>query len=160
MTGSYVQWSVSAPAAGTATVGIRYANGTTTNRPMDIAVNGSVAVAGKSFNPTANWDTWATTTFTVTLAAGSNTIRATATTSNGGPNVDYLNLTTGRPGMAVAPYEYFGWGSPQSPTTVMSQTGITWFTLAFMLSDGTCNPMWDGNRPLTGGDDQSKIRCQ
>src|SRR5438046_1974641 len=89
--------------------------------------------------------------------AGTNTIRATATTSNGGPNVDYLNLTTGRPGMAVAPYEYFGWGSPQNPTTVMSQTGITWFTLAFMLSDGTCNPMWDGDRPLTGGSDQSQI---
>jgi chitinase len=159
VTGSYVQWTVSAAAAGSATVAIRYANGTTTNRPMDIRLNGTVVAAGKAFNGTGNWDTWATTSLTVTLNAGSNTIRATATTSNGGPNVDYINVTDRPSVMAVAPYEYFGWGSPQDPTTVMSQTGIRWFTLAFMLSDGTCNPLWDGNRPLTGGMDQTKINA-
>ncbi len=59
--------------------------------------------------------------------------------------------------MAVAPYEYLGWGSPQKPTSVMSATGLKWFTLAFILSDGTCNPKWDGSRPLTGGSDASAI---
>jgi hypothetical protein len=54
-------------------------------------------------------------------------------------------------------YEYFGWGSPQNPTSVMSATGIKQFTLAFMLSDGGCNPKWDGSRALTGGNDQAKI---
>ncbi|MGW7425028.1 alpha-galactosidase [Streptomyces sp. NPDC054813] len=63
------------------------------------------------------------------------------------------------PGFAVAPYEYLGWGSPQNPTSVMSATGVKWFTLAFVLSDGTCNPKWDGSRPLTGGDDQAKINA-
>jgi chitinase len=58
-----------------------------------------------------------------------------------------------------AVYEYFGWGSPQSPTSVMSATGIKQFTLAFMLSDGGCNPKWDGSRALTGGNDQSKINA-
>jgi hypothetical protein len=58
-----------------------------------------------------------------------------------------------------AVYEYFGWGSPQNPTTVMSSTGIKQFTLAFMLSDGGCNPKWDGTRALTGGNDQSKINA-
>ncbi|MFJ4206772.1 alpha-galactosidase [Streptomyces sviceus] len=61
------------------------------------------------------------------------------------------------PGMAVAPYEYLGWGNPQNPTSVMSATGVKWFTLAFILSDGGCNPKWDGSRPLTGGTDQSRI---
>jgi chitinase len=61
------------------------------------------------------------------------------------------------PGMAAAPYEYFGWGNPQDPTTVMARTGIRWFTLAFILSDGGCNPKWDGRRGLTGGVDQSNI---
>lgn len=61
------------------------------------------------------------------------------------------------PGVAVAPYEYLGWGSPQPPTTVMSATGVKWLTLAFMLSDGGCNPKWDGGRALTGGSDQSAI---
>ncbi|MGW7526166.1 alpha-galactosidase [Streptomyces sp. NPDC054783] len=61
------------------------------------------------------------------------------------------------PGMAVAPYEYLGWGDPPDPTEVMSATGAKWFTLAFVLSDGICNPKWDGTRPLTGGGDQSAI---
>ncbi|MET9612605.1 chitinase [Kitasatospora indigofera] len=56
-----------------------------------------------------------------------------------------------------APYEYLGWGSPQSPTAVMAATGVKQFTLAFMLSDGGCNPKWDGSRALTGGSDQSAI---
>jgi chitinase len=41
--------------------------------------------------------------------------------------------------------------------TVMGATGLKWFTLAFILSDGTCNPAWDGSRPLTGGNDQNQI---
>ncbi|MFI8515612.1 ricin-type beta-trefoil lectin domain protein [Streptomyces sp. NPDC085460] len=59
--------------------------------------------------------------------------------------------------MAVAPYLYNGWGSPPSPTTVMNATGVKWFTLAFVLSNGYCNPQWDGSRPLIGGVDQQTI---
>ncbi|MEU7044834.1 chitinase [Streptomyces varsoviensis] len=55
------------------------------------------------------------------------------------------------------PYLYLGWGSPPKATSVMSATGIKQFTMAFMLSDGGCNPKWDGNRALTGGVDQSTI---
>ncbi|SEG77412.1 Glycosyl hydrolases family 18 [Actinacidiphila yanglinensis] len=58
---------------------------------------------------------------------------------------------------AVAPYLYNGWGNPPDPTTIMSATGVKWFTLAFVLSNGTCNPQWDGGRPLTGGVDQTTI---
>jgi Carbohydrate binding module (family 35) len=90
--GSYVQWTVSVTQAGTTTLTFRYANGTTVNRPMDIALNGALVADEMAFNPTSNWDTWANGTLTVTLAAGSNTIRATATTANGGPNVDYLEV--------------------------------------------------------------------
>ncbi|MFG3281915.1 chitinase [Streptomyces sp. NPDC048111] len=60
--------------------------------------------------------------------------------------------------MAVAPYEYLGWGNPQKPTDVMAATGVKWFTLAFVLSDGGCNPKWDGSRALTGGSDESAIK--
>ncbi len=61
--------------------------------------------------------------------------------------------------MAVAPYLYNGWGSPPNPVTVMQQTGVKWFTLAFVLSNGYCNPQWDGGRPLTGGVDQNTINA-
>ncbi|MEU9115474.1 chitinase [Streptomyces sp. NPDC048483] len=60
--------------------------------------------------------------------------------------------------MAAAPYEYLGWGDPQKPAEVMAATGTKWFTLAFILSDGGCNPKWDGNRALTGGSDESAIK--
>jgi hypothetical protein len=92
VTGSFVQWSVPAAAAGTASLAIRYANGTTVNRPMDIRVNGAVVAAAQPFPGTGSWDTWATSTVSVPLAAGTNTVRLTATTANGGPNLDYLEL--------------------------------------------------------------------
>ncbi|MEU3184187.1 ricin-type beta-trefoil lectin domain protein [Streptomyces sp. NPDC006923] len=59
--------------------------------------------------------------------------------------------------MAVAPYLYNGWGNTPNPTTVMNATGVKWFTLAFVLSNGYCNPQWDGGRPLVGGVDQQTV---
>jgi hypothetical protein len=64
----------------------------------------------------------------------------------------------GGPGAkAVAPYFYTGWGNPPNPVTVMNATGVKWFTMAFMLNSGTCDPKWDGSRALTGGQDQTAI---
>jgi len=60
-------------------------------------------------------------------------------------------------GGAGAPYLYLGWGNPPAPGTVMSATGVRWFTMAFMLSGGGCTPAWDSNRPLQGGVDASTI---
>ncbi|MCT9930265.1 carbohydrate-binding protein [Planotetraspora sp. A-T 1434] len=91
VSGAYVQFAVSAASAGSRTLRIRYSNGTTTNRPMAIAVNGTT-VATRNYNATANWDTWAIDTLTVTLNAGSNTIRLTATTAGGCPNIDYIEV--------------------------------------------------------------------
>ncbi|MGW1001933.1 lectin [Streptomyces sp. NPDC002520] len=59
--------------------------------------------------------------------------------------------------MAVAPYLYNGWGNPPSPSTITQATGVKWFTLAFLLSNGYCNPQWDGGRALTGGVDQQTV---
>jgi glucose/arabinose dehydrogenase len=95
--GSGVTWTVTAPSAGTATIALRYANGTTTDRPMDIAVNGTVVSAARSFPGTGNWDTWATSTLTAPVNAGTNTVRATATTVNGGPNLDWLEFSVAAP---------------------------------------------------------------
>ncbi|WP_433445219.1 CBM35 domain-containing protein [Nonomuraea sp. CA-141351] len=89
--GSYVEFTVNAAAAGTATLTLRYANGTSTNRPMTIDVNGTTMT--RDFPGTGNWDTWADSAFTVSLNAGANTVRATATTANGGPNLDYLDVS-------------------------------------------------------------------
>ncbi|MER6473262.1 lectin [Streptomyces collinus] len=66
--------------------------------------------------------------------------------------------TTPSAPMAVAPYLYNGWGSPPNPATITQATGVKWFTLAFVLSNGYCNPQWDGSRPLTGGVDQQTVK--
>ncbi|HZM79306.1 MAG TPA: alginate lyase family protein [Candidatus Limnocylindrales bacterium] len=95
--GSYVQFSVAAPAAGTATLTLRYANGSTADRPMDIAVNGTTVATGVSFPVTGAWTTWATKTLTAAVNAGGNTVRATAASAGGGPNLDSLSVTVTTP---------------------------------------------------------------
>lgn len=90
--GSYVQWGINVASAGSYNLAIRYANASGVDRPMDIAVNGTVAHAGLSFSPTTAWTDWTTRVFAVNLNAGINTIRATATTAGGGPNVDQLEV--------------------------------------------------------------------
>ncbi|QMU69988.1 carbohydrate-binding protein [Streptacidiphilus sp. P02-A3a] len=89
----YVQWTVQAAAAGTYTLQFRYANGGTGNRPLAVTVNGGNAQTA-AFAPTAGWSTWGIQALTVTLAKGTNTVRATATGSNGA-NIDWLGLTQG-----------------------------------------------------------------
>jgi hypothetical protein len=89
--GASVEWAVNATAAGTAKLTFGYANGTTTNRPMDISVNGTV-VATVPFASTGTWENWQTATVNAPVNAGANTIRATATTASGGPNLDYLSV--------------------------------------------------------------------
>ncbi|MET9658120.1 glycosyl hydrolase family 8 [Streptomyces sp. NPDC006510] len=102
--GGYIEWSVDAATAGSATLDLRYANGTTTNRPLDISVNGTVAASGVAFGGTGSWDTWATKTINAQLVAGTNTVRATATTANGGPNLDYLNTGIPAAGGPAVPF--------------------------------------------------------
>jgi hypothetical protein len=57
-----------------------------------------------------------------------------------------------RPGSA-------GFGTPlPNPATVISATGIRWFTIAFVLASG-CNAVWDGEGGLTGGQHQASINA-
>ncbi|MDJ0346230.1 discoidin domain-containing protein [Streptomyces sp. H10-C2] len=91
--GAYAELTVNAPAAGNASLTLRYANGTTADRPADVAVNGVTVSAARSFPATGNWDTWADSTLNVPLTAGANTVRVTATTADGAANLDYLDVS-------------------------------------------------------------------
>jgi carbohydrate binding protein with CBM6 domain len=124
-TNAFAQFTVNAPAAGTATLGVRFANGTT-SRPTSLIVNGTTAQS-VSFDGTGAWDTWATKTVTVTVNAGSNTIRLNPTSSAGLPNVDNLSVTSdGTPPqpsgtLVVAPNGRDGaTGTVADPTTLTS----------------------------------------
>jgi len=80
----------------------------------------------------------------VTLATAAGAVLATAV------GLAPQASAAGDPVLA-SPYLY-QWAGQKSPTAAMSATGVKAFTLAFVLSDGGCNPKWDGSRSLTGSD--------
>jgi len=92
-TSGYAQFTVNASGSGTATLGIRFANGASGARPANVLVNGST-VQSPSFEGTGAWSTWVTKTLTVAVNAGSNTIRLNPTTG-GLPNIDHLDFEVG-----------------------------------------------------------------
>jgi chitinase len=57
----------------------------------------------------------------------------------------------------IEPYDYLAAGGP-SPAEVMKATGIRRFTLAFVVSDGACAPVWDNGDPLDGASEEAAIR--
>jgi hypothetical protein len=95
--GAAAQFTVSASAAGAATITIRYANGATTGRPANVLINGTVAHAAGAFDPTGAWTSWGSKTLAVSLNAGDNIIRLSPTTADGLANIDYLETDQGSP---------------------------------------------------------------
>ncbi|RKE17908.1 carbohydrate-binding protein [Streptomyces sp. TLI_171] len=124
--GAYAEFTVTAAAAGAATLQVRFANGTTAARPADLTVNGSAA-GSVSFESTGAWTGWTTKTLTVQVRSGSNTIRLNPTTSAGLPNLDYLaaDVSATDPPTANALYVAPGGtdgaaGTQSAPTTLAS----------------------------------------
>ncbi len=89
--GSYVEFPITVPTAGPYTLVIRFANGTTVSRPMTVSIDGAV-VTTLSFGGTGAWTSWQTLSTSVNLTAGTHLVRLTATTANGGPNLDSLQV--------------------------------------------------------------------
>ncbi|MFF6961659.1 glycoside hydrolase family 88 protein [Streptomyces sp. NPDC008317] len=93
--GAYVEFSVSAPAAGGFALALRHANGTGEGRAGTVSVHGTV-ISAPAFAATADWNTWAVTRIPVTLRAGTNAIRVTGATAGGLPNLDSLTVSDPR----------------------------------------------------------------
>lgn len=93
VSGGYIEWTVTVPEDGNYLLDFRYANGTDEDRVTKITVNGSDAYYNMSFNGTGAWTQWDDNSVVLKLKAGTNTIKATAVTGNGGPNMDYIELT-------------------------------------------------------------------
>jgi len=58
-----------------------------------LLIDGSTVTASISFPATGAWTTWSEVSQSVSLAAGSHTIRLNPTTGNGLANIDYLMIT-------------------------------------------------------------------
>lgn len=90
--GSNGTWNLVAQSAATANIGVRYANSGTMPRSMNISVNGTQQ-AVLAASPTGSWTSWTTELIILNLTKGPNIIQFTATTSEGGPNIDLFALT-------------------------------------------------------------------
>ena len=158
--GAYAQFTVTSAVAGMATVGIRYANGGSTNRPANISVNGTTVQSGFGFEPTGAWSTWATKSLTVQVAAGTNTVRLAATTSAGLANVDFLeavtpdgpssymqgaDVSTGQRAADLGAKHYYANGTQGDPLDILESIGVNYVRLR----------IW--NNPRSGYNNKDKV---
>jgi hypothetical protein len=87
--GDYIEWTINKTNASSASFNFRYANGSTSNRPLQVQVNGQVIAASLAFPVTGGWTSWSTSSITANLISGINKIRLTAIGSSGA-NIDHL----------------------------------------------------------------------
>lgn len=90
--GSYIEWTVNVSESGNYNVGFRYANGTDADRITRITVNGAKECYNMSFNGTGAWTSWNVNNIVLNLKEGENKIKAYSVTSDGGPNMDYIEV--------------------------------------------------------------------
>ncbi|HEV7298647.1 MAG TPA: carbohydrate-binding protein [Tepidisphaeraceae bacterium] len=98
--GSYVELPIDRAAGGATTVQLRYANGSTSGRPLRVAVNGAVTHANLTMPNTGSWSSWGIMTLTLDLTAGANVVRLINNT-NEGVNLDSLTVISGSANMAT-----------------------------------------------------------
>lgn len=92
---AWIEWTVTVPSAGAYSIAVRFANGGTADRPLDVLVGGAVRQGGLSFPTSGSWREWSVAaTAPIQLAAGTQVVRLRPTVSNG-PNVDALWLEGG-----------------------------------------------------------------
>lgn len=132
--GSYVEWHVNAPQAGSAQLSFRYSS--INSRTAQFSVNGSVINPSLPFPTTSSWEAWSAVTVNVTLRAGNNDIRLTGTTAESCPNLDKLDVTLG----STPPLDSDG---DRLPDSVETNTG----TYKSASDTGT-----DPNNPDSDGD--------
>jgi len=88
----FVRWTASVTTTGSYDLQVRFANGGTTARPLNLYVNG-VRAGTMTGAVTGDWTSWAVETLTaVPLSAGTNTLELAADAGAVGPNVDRISV--------------------------------------------------------------------
>ncbi len=89
----YLEWQIDSPSDAVANLRVRHANGGTTNRPLNLVVNGE-SLNTFTFAPTGAWTTYSNTPYFngVSLNKGINIIRLVANAGAAGGNIDNLQL--------------------------------------------------------------------
>jgi hypothetical protein len=118
--GSSIEWNVNTAKYGAYKLMFRYANGTSTNRAVSISINGNVVWNSMDFNSTGAWTNWSENSITLNLNQGTNLIKATAITADGGPNVDYLKVAFTTESVTTPTYQPIQTPTPVSTPVVSS----------------------------------------
>ncbi len=87
--GEWCEITVNVAGSGEYDMTLRYANGSS-DRPVEVSVDGDVAISSLSMPGTGDWKTWDSVEFSPYLESNNNTIRFTALGSSGTANLDKL----------------------------------------------------------------------
>lgn len=92
--GSGLEWKINAQDSGSATVDIRYANGSTIARTANLSVNsGADGSYSMTLLATGAWTTWQTASTTIQLQRGSNSLKLLSNLADGLANIDSIKIT-------------------------------------------------------------------
>lgn len=75
-------------------ISIKYANGSSTTRPVQVILNGEEIVSSLEFPATGNWTTWQTVSLKLSLLTGTNELKFISTTADGAANLDELKASS------------------------------------------------------------------
>jgi hypothetical protein len=149
--GSSVTLSVVAADEGDKDVKIVFANGSTANRPVSVAVNGKVQVESVDFESTGAWESWDSSVVTLRLPAGASAITIASLTKDGGPNIDRIEFVDKN---AVVPVNPGDSAVGDSGTTVLQRIPVRSNT----LRNGGRNFLVNGRSAGTMKNRASRIR--
>jgi len=90
---AYISWQIIAEQDVTVPLTIRFANGTTSDRNARIVVNEATVHQNISFPVTGAWNNWQTTTLSIPLEGGVNTVELIAVNPLGLANIDRLSVS-------------------------------------------------------------------
>jgi glucose/arabinose dehydrogenase len=154
--GEWIDFDVTIPDDEPRDFAIRFANGGSTNRPVEVLVDGFV-VTTFDMPPTGGWTRWSKAWMTLPLPAGDHTIRI-RTTINNGPNIDRIDA----PDLPFTPIDTAMWRPHHRPTIdwkhganearvpTLDSAGAAWFaTVGQAGSPVTGSPF--GGACATGG---------
>jgi hypothetical protein len=150
---------------------------------MHVEIDGANVTGAMAIPSTGAWQTCTTVTRTgISLSAGQHILRIGIDAA--GFNLNWVSLTSGGtpppttpppttppptsppngfPSRVFAPYVDTGMYPAFSLTNAANSTGHRYYTLAFVLSNGSCVPMWNGVTPMSDNfymSDINSLRAQ